>query len=62
VDKLKRSINRMRTTQDAGALSFLDEAYRMVKTQIGESAPEYQRIMSDYADAADAIDEYVREL
>ena len=40
VDKLKRSINRMRTTQDAGALSFLDEAYRMVKTQIGESALE----------------------
>ena len=62
VDKLKRSINRMRTTQDTGALSFLDEAYRMVKNQIGESAPEYQKIMTDYADAASAIDEYVREL
>ena len=62
VDKLKRSINRMRTTTDTGALSFLDEAYTMVKNQIGESAPEYQKIMADYADAADAIDEYIREL
>lgn len=59
LDWMKREIGEIaeKTDQGTGPRKIANEVYNVVKKQINQQAPEYSKVMKDYAEASDLLHE-----